>query len=361
MPAPRRPVKKGPATVTPEQVHARSQGALLGLAVGEAMGVTNAGRQLQAPLFPTLADGPQTELRGGGALELKRGQVSWASELAFCLSATLRNHGGYDVVEAGKTYARWVADALELPESLRLPFELILEGRSPEHTGRRVWLESAQRQRDGAALTRVAPLAVFFSLPEHAPERLAASLDDTAITHYAPLCQLASATLAGLVAAAIRAPSEQLAQAEALKVLEAQLAIAAATLGRREPEQVMPISDAAQALREDVKAAQAPDPHLYGPELHLFRSQSVRVAFRLALWELFHAPTFEAGVLDVINRAGDASVNGAVAGALLGAVHGAPTIPKRWAEGVLAAPGPGGGAHWNTYHPRFLLTLEPKG
>jgi len=32
----------------------------------------------------------------------------------------------------------------------------------------------------------------------------------------------------------------------------------------------------------------------------------VRVAFRLAFWELLHAPSVEAALIDVVNRGGDA-------------------------------------------------------
>jgi ADP-ribosylglycohydrolase len=356
MPLPPRPKKK-PTHAAPEQVQARCRGALLGLAVGDALGVTNTQRNVMAPSFPELADGPQTELLGRGPASLKAGQVSWAAELALCLSTALRNHRGFDVVEVAKTYARWLPDGLEVPESIVKPLELVREGRSGEFSGRQAWLDGAQRVNDGAALARTVPLAVYF----HADpaELVRASLEETGITHFAPLCQVASATFNGLVAAALDAPGETLDHADAVKVLDAQLSLAAASLGRTHPELVTHAQDAAAELRSDLVAARDDDPMLYGPDLHLFHRQTVRVALRLALWELFHAPTFEAGVLDAINRGGEAGINGAVTGALLGAVFGEHTIPERWVEGVMAAPGFAGGPHFSVYHPRFLVTLEP--
>jgi ADP-ribosylglycohydrolase len=356
MPLPPRPKKK-PTHATPEQVQARCRGLLLGLAVGDALGVTNTERNVMAPSFPELADGPQTDLLGRGPAALKAGQVSWPAELAFCLSTSLRNQRGYDVVETAKTYARWLSDGLDVPESVRSPLQLVLEGRSGEFSGRQAWLDSAQRVRDGAALARVAPLAVYFHA--NPGELVRASLEDTAITHFAPLCQLASATFTGLLAAAINAVDEVLDHEVAAKALEAQLSHAGATLGRSQPDWVAHVQDAAVELRGDLLAAHDDDPMLYGPDLHLFHRQTVRVALRLALWELFHAPSFEAGVLDVINRGGQAGLNGAVTGALLGAMFGDAAIPERWVEGVMAAPGFSGGPHWSVYHPRFLVTLEP--
>ena len=67
----------------------------------------------------------------------------------------------------------------------------------------------------------------------------------------------------------------------------------------------------AMATRSTTKAtyrlADMGDETVYGPELHLFFPVPtlVRTTFRLAFWELFHAPHFEAGLIDVVNRGGD--------------------------------------------------------
>jgi ADP-ribosylglycohydrolase len=95
---------------------------------------------------------------------------------------------------------------------------------------------------------------------------------------------------------------------------------------------------ACDEISSDLMAATAKDPGLYAPKLHLHRHQGfVRVAFRLAFWELFHAPTFEAALIDVVNRGGDADTNGAITGALLGSFYGESAIPSRWAGPMLRA------------------------
>lgn len=361
MPPPKKPPKKtyGPAKATDEQVTSRSRGALLGLALGEALGIPNEHRNLPAAEFPNLNEGPLTEMRGGGKFSLRRGQVTWGSEMAQVLATGLRNLGRYDQHETAKAYVRWKADAFDLPEATKLALEHIAEGHTAEWAGRRVWLDGSQRVRDNGALARTAPIGVFFAAPEHRDARIAASLEDTAITHFAPLCQLASATVNGIIAAAICSPKEHIEKPDILKLAEAELSLAASTLGRKEPDWVVHVKEAADALREDVKLAQDDDPQLYGPELHLFFPvpQTVRVSFRLALWELFHAPSYEAGVVDVVNRGGDADTNAAITGALLGAVFGEQALPAAWLETVMEAPGPMSGSHWTVFHPRFLVTL----
>lgn len=357
MPPPPRPANKrvkAPTAATPEQVRSRQRGALLGLAVGEAMGIRTEQRQLPASMFPELNEGPIIEPMGGGRFELRAGQVTWGAELAQVLSTTLRNLRRYDLLETGKAYARWLSTVEppeRVPEEIRKALELILDGRSPEFSGRRVWLEGFQKVRDNAPLVRTVPLGVFFHNKRE--ERVNACLEDSGITHFDPLCQLACATFNGLIGAAISAVGERLDPEQLLKVAEAELSLAAATLGRKEPDWVSMTKDAADFLREDFKLAQEDDPQLYGPDLHLFHPwpTSIRVTYRLAFWELFHAPSLEAALIDVVNRGGDADTNAAVTGALMGAVFGDAAVPQAWAERVLEAPGSG------PFHPRNLVTL----
>jgi len=353
MPPPPRSNKKvkAPTVASPEQIHARQRGALLGLAIGEAMGLRNDTRNIPGADFPSLNEGPIAEPSGGGRFELRRGQVSWASEMACILSISLRNQRQYDVLEVGRMYARWVTNAVDAPEAMKQAGEMISEGRSPENTGRKVWIENQMRLRDNGSLARTTPIGVFFHANRDA--RVAASLDDSAITHFDPLCQLACATFNGILAAAISAPTEKLEADQLLKTAEAELALAASILGRKEPDWVGQTKDSADWLREDLMLAQNDDPELYGPELHLFRPfpSEVRTTYRLAFWELFHAPSLEAALIDVANRGGHASINTAVTGALLGAVYGDGAVPSDWSTRVIEAPGNG------NYHPRNLITL----
>jgi ADP-ribosylglycohydrolase len=101
-----------------------------------------------------------------------------------------------------------------------------------------------------------------------------------------------------------------------------------------------------------------PDPRLYGEEIDLLGTQGfVRVALRLAFWELYQGRSFEEALVDVVNRGGDADTNGAVTGALLGAFWGEKAIPRRWRDAVLGALDGEQGPFAERYHPRRLLAL----
>lgn len=51
-----------------------------------------------------------------------------------------------------------------------------------------------------------------------------------------------------------------------------------------------------------------------------------------ALWCYWHSPSFEEGLLSVINEGGDADTNGAISGAILGAKFGVSSIPGHYID-----------------------------
>jgi ADP-ribosylglycohydrolase len=200
---------------------------------------------------------------------------------------------------------------------------------------------------------RTAPIGLFNA--DHAEYRRIAATLDSAITHFDPRCLIASAAFDAALAAAVRegAGAEEMVEAARVEIAEARAFLAP----RFEGDEPL-LDGAAAALQRDLTAAANDDPALYGPELHLLEQAGfVRVAFRLAFWELLHAPDFESALVDVVNRGGDADTNGAITGALLGARHGEEAIPVQWRAVVLEARPAATGAHSRPYHALTLLEL----
>lgn len=360
-PPPRRPPPQKKKKVyvkeaTEEQVANRGRGALMGLAVGDALGSTHEGRRMAAPIFPELCGGVYTEMLGKGPFNLRPGQVTDETQLATALGIQLKTLRRYDLYEVSKEYARWVPVAFDIDADTKAALALMVEGRTGELTGRRLWIDQRPRPCSNNSLGRTAPIGVFFYKDQ--ARRMEASLLDSAITHFDPRCQLACVTFNAAIAACIASPDERAKPDDLLKQMEADLSICAAKLGRDHPEVVMQVGDAADWLREDIRLAREDDPQLYGPEIHLIHHEKyVRTAFRLALWELFHAPDFEQALIDVVNRGGDADTNAAITGALLGAFYGESAIPQRWSDTVMEALREMPGALANRYHPKELVTL----
>jgi len=210
-----------------------------------------------------------------------------------------------------------------------------------------VWLESGSHAAGNGSLMRAAPIGALLAASEH--ERRIASLDDSAITHFDPRCRLACAAFNAAIAAGVLGTSdpEMLWQA----ALD-ELPIAAELLvGQYDDE----LDLAVTALQTDLHAAMQNDPELYGPELHLHDHQGfVRVAFRLAFWELLHRSVFRDAVLDAANRGGDADTNAAIVGALVGSRVGVDGIPAEWRRAVLECTPNGSSVWWTTYHPKVF-------
>ena len=62
----------------------------------------------------------------------------------------------------------------------------------------------------------------------------------------------------------------------------------------------------------------------------------MKIALQNAFHELLHAPSLEEGVVATVRRGGDTDTNAAIAGALLGAVHGREAVPAQWRSMVLS-------------------------
>lgn len=359
-PPPKRPMglkKKGPVVVSEETLEARKRGSLLGLAVGDAFGTTLEFKKAFAPDFPELTGGPHVEILGGGPFSLRRGQVTDDTQMACALAATLHEYGRYEQAEAAKAYLRWLPHAFDVGEQTKAALTLLQEGVHPELAAKRVWHEGGQKPAGNGSLMRTAPIAVKFF--DNQAARIEASLLDSSLTHFDFRCQLACVAFNAAIATALTSVAPKAEPAQMLKAAEADLVAGATQLAKDHPHFALKVQDAAAGVREDLLLAQAPDPQLYGPELNLHLQMGfVRVTFRLAFWELFHAPSFEAALLDVVNRGGDSDTNGAVTGALLGAVYGDAAIPEYWSSPVLEARPAFAyetGPLWTDYHPTRLL------
>jgi ADP-ribosylglycohydrolase len=309
------PPRRPPVSVTDEQRRDRARGALLGLAVGEALGAHTRGRALLAPSFPELAGTPR---------EPASGAIGPATLSAIALAHALGSAGTYSEETAVVHHRQWLERTEEAPELVRDALTNPHLRNWPHQAAHAAWIRTQKRPPDGLALARTVPLALHWA--SDAQARADAVQKDVRLTHADPRAVLAALALQGAIAAAVHTAAD--AHAPLFAAARAELARGAALLGAVARDLIPEAHDAVRQLKDDLAAAETPDPLLYGPELHL------------AFWELAHAPSFEAGMLDVINRGGEAGINGAVAGALLGARHGDANLPARWRAAVMMLRGP---------------------
>jgi ADP-ribosylglycohydrolase len=328
---------------------------LLGLAVADALCAPREFSACVAPKFPQLARGPITEMVGGGPFGLVPGQVTDDSMMATCLASSLRTLGRYDVDDVAARYLVWMRETFDAGVQTRAALSLIRAGTSPRHSGRAVWLRSGKTSAGNGALMRCAPLGVFFA--DNSEARRHAVIADAEMTHCDPKCVLACAAFTAAISATIT--TEKVSADMMWSAAREELDFTARILMDARPEDAAQTEMARLGLTLDLVLARRDDPQLFSEEVHLTRTQGfVRVAFRLGFWELLHAPTLEAALIDIAARGGDTDTNGAIAGALLGALHGFEALPDRWVRAVMRAlqdgpPGP----FRDAYHPRVLVQL----
>lgn len=341
----RGPRRTGTAALTED----RRLGALLGLAIGDALGATTEFTRPGPRPWSRLLTGPHIDLTGGGTHDVLPGMVTDDTQMACCLADSVRACGGYDPVDACRRYIAWVDRAFDAGAqtiaTLRMAAHM-----PPLEAGWAYWRDMDRRPAGNGSLMRIAPIGVLI---HDVQARRSASLVDSSLTHADPRCLLACACFTAAIAAGIRgvAPSDMLA------VASNELKPAQQATIQLWPEECAAVEQAARDLRQDLTAA-ANDPGfdswlpVDGKAMGF-----VRIAFRLAFWELLHASTPAAGLIDIVNRGGDADTNAAIAGALLGSCYGAKQLPETWIDLVLSVDPP---LPWNRnghYHPAKLLSV----
>jgi ADP-ribosyl-[dinitrogen reductase] hydrolase len=287
----------------------RAQGALLGQLCGDALGslVEFESEEEIAEDYP---DGVR-ELVDGGTWNLLAGQPTDDSELALALARSLIRLGRFEAGEAARAYATWFeSHPFDVGHTTRAALvaaaAALRAGRDPAEAARAA---ARPESRANGSLMRISPLGIFGH--RLAPDELAAlAREDARLTHPHPVCADAGVVFTATVARAV-----------ARGGTPAELAGWALAFAREERLH----QEVLEALV--ISAKHRPD---YATHQGL-----VTVALQNAFFQLRHAAPEEA-LVDTVRRGGDTDTNAAIAGALLGAVHGVQGLPLRWRNAVLS-------------------------
>lgn len=265
-----------------EEIRDRARAALLGVALGDALGATV---EFLTPAEIRAAHGVHREIRGGGWLRLRPGAVTDDTEMSLAIGEAIAARGGFD--------ARAVADALvawmrgrpaDVGNTVRRGLRrYLLDGT----------LEGPPATGDGGngAAMRMVPVALA-SLGD--ARRLARdAVAQARITHHHPLSDLACVHVGELVQGACRGASaaELRRRSEALAAAHPQLAFE----GWRGPA-----------------------------------TGYVADTLRTVLRRVHESRSFEECLVAVVNDGGDADTTGAIAGGIAGALYGTAALPRRW-------------------------------
>lgn len=278
----------------------RARGVLLGLAVGNLLGLVVEGypaseirryfpdgvseidrRELQRPMDDDLAQ----------AVELAESLAHDSDVLSGFAERLVRWRS-----ENGRGMGIMTSDVIDHLE----------QGLGTPGAARRYWEQtgSLETQPNGA-LMRCAPVALRYALD---PQALISHTASTcAVTHYAPGAQWSCIVVNAAIAILLHDGT----------VSVDELASAASDDGA--PSEMI---EWMRATPEDISRRIEVVPmigHTY-------------LAMQVGLWCLDTTDDLESGLIRIVNAGGDTDTNAAVAGAVLGARYGASSIPQRWLD-----------------------------
>ena len=280
----------------------RYKGALMGLAVGDALGTTVE--------FSTPGSfKPLTDIVGGGPFGLEPGQWTDDTSMALCLAESLTQKSGFDPVDQLERYVRWhreghlsstgecfdiggtTAQALRLFEKTREPY---CGSRNPSAAG-------------NGSIMRLAPVPLFFAgRPEEAIER---SGDSSRTTHGAFTCVDACRYLGGLIVGAVNGADKE-------EILS---------------EMYCPVPGywRAHPLAPEIEEIARGSFKRWEPPVIRGTGYVVK-SLEAALWAFSRSKDFRHGALLAVNLGDDADTTGAVYGQIAGAYYGYDGIPGEW-------------------------------
>jgi ADP-ribosyl-[dinitrogen reductase] hydrolase len=269
-----------------------SGGALIGLAIGDALGAPLEG--LPPPRKKL------TEMEPGGFFPRSAGQITDDTIQAFALAESLSVCRGFSPSDL---ISRLVSGYLRYPwafgpTSSRV-FRMVQAGWDPFTAAREV--DRIQGSRSNGSVMRGPPLGVFSNGPELEP----LSLECSRLTHPDPVAGACSAWLNRMVSELCRGRSRGVAFGRALRRCGDREV--AAYLGNYHVHQPVPSLDALYATHAAV---------------HTFMTTR----------------SFEEALVSAVNLGGDADTVGACCGALAGAAYGLPAIPFRWLSSLQDLP-----------------------
>jgi len=269
----------------------RARAAYLGLAIGDALGATV---EFLTPGEIRHHHGTHREIRGGGWLRLKPGQVTDDTTMALALGrAILECDGRVEALACAQAFDAWMrAKPVDIGNTVRRNLVTF------RHSGNPVAPPSEHDAGNGAAM-RVLPVALA-TLGQPVETIVAATRAQSHVTHNNPVSDAACDTLVALLHTALKLGHGDTATVAAeADALVAKLPVFAYQGRRREN----PSGYVVETMQAVFQACLATD-------------------------------NFEDCLVDVVNRGGDADTTGAICGMLAGARYGLTAIPRRWLKAL---------------------------
>jgi ADP-ribosylglycohydrolase len=297
------------ADVTPA-MRDRMRGALVGLAVGDAVGTT-------VEFCPPGSFPPVTDMTGGGPFHLKAGEWTDDTSMALCLAESLIACRGFDATDQMHRYVRWrdeghlssTGTCFDIGNTVGAAL------RAFEASGEPFSGPTGEMTAGNGSLMRLAPIPMFFFGRD--ADLIALAGDSSRTTHGAAVAVDACRYFAALIAGAIAGATKD-------ELLSARYA---PQPGYWDEHPLHPVI----ATIADGSFKSKEPPAIRG-------SGYAADALEAALWAFHRGEDFREGCLLAVNLGDDADTTAAIYGQLAGAFHGESGIPMAWRDRLAKKP-----------------------
>ena len=285
----------------------RFRGALVGLAVGDALGASVQHRKPGS--FTAVGD-----MLGGGPFELPRGAWTDDTAMALCLAESLVECAGFDPADQVERYQRWQRDGhlTSTGECVGITASVSKSLATARWSGKPLAGSHDPSQLDKEPLSRLAPAVLFFLAEPR--EAIHYAAESARTTQQSPIVLDSCRYLAALLVGALRGVARQ----ELLAPGYSPVPGLWEERGLKEPVEAV----AQGSYRSKVSA-------------DLDAGGTILQTLEAVLWVLDHSANFREGALLAVNLGLDADVTGAVYGQLAGALYGLGGIPANWRAALL--------------------------
>jgi ADP-ribosyl-[dinitrogen reductase] hydrolase len=250
----------------------RFRGALLGLAIGDAVGAT-------VEFKPRGSFPPLTDMLGGGPFNLEPGRWTDDTSMALCLAESLLACGGNNLKDQCERYLRWYRQGVwsskgycfDIGNATRKALEHF------ERDGNPLSGSADPHSAGNGSIMRLVPVVLYFA--KNRDQAIAASIESSRTTHQAQTCLDACASLASTLHSLLNGEKPELPTRQ----------------------------------RDEVKG-----------------SGYVVESLEAATWAFNHSNSFEEAILNAANLGDDADTTAAITGQMAGAWYGVRGIPESW-------------------------------
>lgn len=283
---------------TSAAVRARGRGALIGLAVGDALGTTlEFARRDSCPLL--------TDMIGGGPFGLRPGKWTDDTSMALALADSLLSCNGIDEADLMKRFVAWRDEGSYSSNGHCFDIGMTVSAALArwEQSGDPIAGSTDPATAGNGSLMRLAPVALRYHDDIPALDDAAARQSRT--THAAPEAVEACVIYARMIASAISGSTLDEVLDISVEGLTANITDIVGGSWRGKP-------------REDIRA-----------------SGYVAHSLEAALWCIGRTGSFAEAVLTAANLGEDADTTAAITGQLAGALYGEGGIPKAWRHRIV--------------------------